>query len=494
MAVIKLGDLTTFAGDPSGSYLVINDSTNTATYKIQREALIGNISFDSSSLATTGSNVFNGTQTINGNLFMSGAFRLVYNNDPQNNLLFGLFDGSTIHGPYYQLFGNQYPNLSQRGGAEFIYDVRNNPDANFHIASFNGSSWTQKFLVNDTGVQVTGSLNVSDGITGSLEGTASYALTASYLEGSVQPFPYTGSAQITGSLGLTGSLSITENVTASNALFTGNIVAQTLVVQTVSSSGFTGSLLGSASYVTASNVFGPFGSNSVISSSYALTASFLVGAVSANVNIQDDGVPQGSAGTLNFTGAPISATVAGGIATINFVDFDSGSVALHTQASPSVTWSFNHNLNNNYPVINFWDSNNFSLIPGGIKSVDANNLEIYFEVGQSGYASAMVGGNATSSYAISSGYVTSSNVYGPYGSNSVVTSSYAITASYLQGPTRISGSLEVTGSVILTDFLTLSIKNPLPTSNVLLASIMASGSGTDLKPYFWNGITWTPLF
>lgn len=41
MPVIKIGDLTTFAGDPSGSYLVINDSASLATYKIQREALIG---------------------------------------------------------------------------------------------------------------------------------------------------------------------------------------------------------------------------------------------------------------------------------------------------------------------------------------------------------------------------------------------------------------------------------------------------------------------
>jgi hypothetical protein len=114
---------------------------------------------------------------------MSGSFPLIYNNDSTNNMLFGMFDGSSIYGPYYQLFGNQYPNLSQRGGAEFVYDIRNNSDANFHIASFNGSSWTQKFLVNDIGTQVTGSLNVSGGITGSLFGTASYsdqALSASF--------------------------------------------------------------------------------------------------------------------------------------------------------------------------------------------------------------------------------------------------------------------------------------------------------------------------
>ena len=56
------------------------------------------------------------------------------------------------------------------------------------------------------------SLNVTDGITGSLDGnsststSSSYALSASYLIGAVDPFPYTGSAQITGSLSVTGSV------------------------------------------------------------------------------------------------------------------------------------------------------------------------------------------------------------------------------------------------------------------------------------------------
>jgi hypothetical protein len=50
---------------------------------------------------------------------------------------------------------------------------------------------------------ITGSLNVSAGITGSLQGTASFALA---VVGGVSAFPFTGSAQITGSLGVTGSI------------------------------------------------------------------------------------------------------------------------------------------------------------------------------------------------------------------------------------------------------------------------------------------------
>jgi hypothetical protein len=100
---------------------------------------------------------------------------------------------------------------------------------------------------------VTGSLNVSgsvtaDSFTGSLQGTASYAVTASYAMnggGGGSGFPFTGSAVITGSLIVTGSTTSTE--------------------------GFTGSLLGTAT--TASYVL------QAVSSSYAVTASFLLGSV-----------------------------------------------------------------------------------------------------------------------------------------------------------------------------------------------------------------------
>ena len=65
-------------------------------------------------------------------------------------------------------------------------------------------------LIAQNNSAVTGSLTVTGGITGSLEGTSSYALTASYLTGYISPFPYSGSAVITGSLevtqGITGSL------------------------------------------------------------------------------------------------------------------------------------------------------------------------------------------------------------------------------------------------------------------------------------------------
>ena len=182
------------------------------------------------------------------------------------------------------------------------------------LVNITGSVFSVK---NNGDTTITGSLTVTKGITGSLAGTASYALTASYYDGSVvsssyalsssyavsasyapnTTFPYTGSAIITGSLIVTGSTKLYNSgstvleVSGSNgALFTitDDLTGDLFTVQSgsinlfnISSSGvtvlsgsltatngFTGSLLGTASYATNS-----------LSSSYALTASYYNGSV-----------------------------------------------------------------------------------------------------------------------------------------------------------------------------------------------------------------------
>jgi hypothetical protein len=97
--------------------------------------------------------------------------------------------------------------------------------------------------------------------------------------------------QLTGSYGLTGSLEATS--------FTGSLLG-TASFATTASYAFNAI---TASFVTGSNVFGPFGSNSVISASFAVSASHIIGGV--------DPFPYtGSAkitGSLGVTGS-ISAT------------------------------------------------------------------------------------------------------------------------------------------------------------------------------------------
>lgn len=99
---------------------------------------------------------------------------------------------------------------------------------------------------------ISGSLIVSGSVTatnftGSLQGTSSYAVTASFAlngGGGGSTFPYTGNAVITGSLVVTGS--------------------------TTSTNGFTGSLQGTSSYaLVAQTLLG-----SIVSASYAATSSY----------------------------------------------------------------------------------------------------------------------------------------------------------------------------------------------------------------------------
>ena len=98
------------------------------------------------------------------------------------------------------------------------------------------------------GLAVSGSIEVTHGITGSLHGTASfvtssnvfgpfgsnsvisasYAVSASHIIGGVDPFPYTGSAKITGSLGVTGSVAATT--VQSNVFINSQTITDTLYI------------------------------------------------------------------------------------------------------------------------------------------------------------------------------------------------------------------------------------------------------------------------
>lgn len=88
---------------------------------------------------------------------------------------------------------------------------------------------------------------------------------------------------------------------------------------------------GTASYVTGSNVYGPFGSNSILSSSYAVTASFALNAGG------------GGGGAFPFTGSAVitgSLTVTGSVQTNIFavsVASDTASIDLNQGGAFTVT-------------------------------------------------------------------------------------------------------------------------------------------------------------
>jgi hypothetical protein len=114
---------------------------------------------------------------------------------------------NTVAQGNYQHVQGQY-NISSSAQGAFIHG-NGTSDANRSNLIFASGSQ----------VQITGSLNVSGSITGSLFGTSSYAtnaLTASYViggGGGGSTFPYTGTAVITGSLVVTSTLQLDGSLT-----------------------------------------------------------------------------------------------------------------------------------------------------------------------------------------------------------------------------------------------------------------------------------------
>lgn len=62
------------------------------------------------------------------------------------------------------------------------------------------------------------------------------------------------------------------------------------------------------------------------------------------------------------------------------------------QSSAATTWTFNHNLGEQYPVVTIYDNNDYIVIPTSVEATSANQLIINFSSAQSGTAIATVGG------------------------------------------------------------------------------------------------------
>lgn len=185
--------------------------------------------------ATTGSNTFNGTEIVSGNIILAdnGQIRII--NDEQSTL-FGFYDGTNILGAYYQMWGTDHASTTQRGSAEFVYDNRSNADANFHVASFNGSTWTQKFIVNDGGIQVTGSAKITGNVTASAY-TGSFIGDGSGLTGIATALTISGSSGGTDTVNLKTDTLIFAGDNGVSTTISDNKVTLSLPTGTVSSSG-----------------------------------------------------------------------------------------------------------------------------------------------------------------------------------------------------------------------------------------------------------------
>lgn len=159
-------------------------------------------------------------------------------------------------------------------------------------------------------------------------------------------------------------------------------------------------------------------SMTVLSSSYALTASYVLGGGS-------------------------------GIGT-------EGRTARLDQTTPSTTWTFNHNLGEQFPAITIFDSFDNVVIPTSINAQDNNTLIITFSSPQSGTASATIGGGLPFISSSFDGYVLSAFDSTPSWKGGMVSGSLQITNlgfattgsnTFIDNQT-INGTLSISGSLV----------------------------------------------
>ena len=375
---------------------------------------------------------------------------------------------------------------------------------------------------------ITGSLNITGGITGSLLGTSSYAtqaLSASY----AQIFPFTGSAVISGSLTTTGSIN--------------------------STGGITGSLQGTASYATqalsaswapsvASNPF-PFTGSAIISGSLEVTGSVAIGngditvsspSVTNKISVTDGSMknemkktsiqivnPQGpnTYSLGSFVYDPVSspffptsnAIYSGGTTDLlissqqklnieatsveitgSLVTSGSNSgVALTSSNSGVAGVNYQSDLTTVIPSLQLASSNNsyslriFSTGPQ-LNYISSSHQLYLHSQGNLGIKAGNTGvGNITIATGTSAGTITMTAFSSMTFTASAAT--YNTSTFTINAPTiRATGSLGVTGSINLNGLMTLQSLDPLPAATN--GSIAYSSSGDF---YFASGSEWRKL-
>ena len=245
--------------------------------------------------------------------------------------------------------------------------------------------------------------------------TASYALTASFID--------KNSLISSGSV-VTGSTIIESTITGSTIIDT--VISSSTLVDVIGSGSFSGSFVGdgsqltnitasiaaTASYISSSNVDGPYGFDSIITASHAVTASYLTGLVqSSSFALTASYVKMSDAYREDFTGVS-SITV-------------------------------NHNIGSEDVLVAVYETTGGGLpqlvLPQSVTLTNVNTAVVTFATNVDGYVIITDGkGVASSTPSISASYA--------------LTSSHAITASYVLGGGSTNNSYReaVTGTTSYT--------------------------------------------
>jgi hypothetical protein len=264
-------------------------------------------------------------------------------------------------------------------------------------------------------IQITGSLNASAGITGSLFGTASwavssscalFAITASYVE-TAQTASYVQLAQ-------TASY-ILNAVSASYALSSSYAVSASFASQVLSASyaatasfafafpnqGYTFAQSSGASTWTIThglNTLTPLvnvydsGYNQLIPASITstnvnvTTITFSTAQAGYAIISKGSGINSDIAVSASYAATATSASYAVSSSYSVTSSFASTVGFNFQQATPSTTWTITHNLNNQYPLVQIYDTNNLVFIPQSITGTSNNVITVTFSNAVAGRA------------------------------------------------------------------------------------------------------------
>ena len=288
-------------------------------------------------------------------------------------------------------------------------------------------------------VIITGSLNVTAGITGSLLGTASWAqnvTTASYVLNAVSASYATTSSYAYNAISASFATSAATATTASyilNAASASYALTASYAMNGGSGGGSStiyvldeGVNQGSASFF---NFTGAGVAATVTSGTASISISG--GGGGGVINVLDEGVNQGSASFFNFTGAGVTATVTNGTASLSIPGATvNGSNIILVQATPATTWSFYHNLGEQFPVFTIFDSNNDVIMPERINAVNSNTASIYFSSARSGKAvAANCGFSGSVPSALTASYATNFTIAGTLIFDQTLTDYYTVASS-----------------------------------------------------------------
>jgi hypothetical protein len=155
--------------------------------------------------------------------------------------------------------------------------------------------------------------------------------------------------------------------------------------------------VGNAHGVAIPTATSSFSVANAVSSSFATTASYATYALFA---------ANGGGGSIDTGSLLKTGSVAGNVLTFTKGDSTTfsltvatgsgggggGATAIHTQAVAANTWTFNHNLNTQTPLLQVYDLGYEQIIPNEIVSINAFTSEIRFDYTQAGYAVASTGG------------------------------------------------------------------------------------------------------